>query len=420
MAALPEKPPRTFPRESAVAAQAGPHSDQGSVVPMPLANETADAETARRSAEAAPAAEAPMAEAAKSGSRKKMILSGLVTLALFAALGFGTYYMLVGRYITSTDDAYVRANATTIGARVSGHIQSINVADNAKVHAGDLLVQIDDGDYRLAVESARNKVATQEATLARIDRQITAQQSAVEQASAQVTSADAATKRAEADFVRQQELTSKGFASKATFDLSQATRDQAVAAVKSAQAALDAAQANVDVVKAQRNEAAGQLQELKTALAKAERDLSFTAIRAPVDGVFSNRMSNAGDFIQPGQRLGNLVPLDAVYIDANFKETQLARLRPGQHVKISVDAISDRKIDGVVESVSPASGAVFSLLPPDNATGNFTKVVQRVPVRIRIPTDVAKENLLRAGMSVEVSVDTRDDAAVQVSARSAG
>jgi membrane fusion protein (multidrug efflux system) len=352
--------------------------------------------------------------APKSGIRKKLVLSGLAAVTLAAVVGFGGYYLAIGRYMISTDDAYVGANTTTIAARVSGHIQSIAVADNARVHAGDLLVQIDDGDYRLAVEAARDKVATQEATLARIDRQITAQQSAVQQADAQVTSANAATTHAEADFSRQQELTSKGFASKATFDLAQATRDQAAAAVKSAQAAFDAAQANVDVIKAQRAEANGQLQELKTALAKAERDLSFTTIRAPVDGVFSNRIGNDGDFIQPGQRLGNLVPLDAVYIDANFKETQLSRLQPGQHVKISVDAISDRKIDGVVDSVSPASGSVFSLLPPDNATGNFTKIVQRIPVRIRVPADVAKENLLRAGMSVDVSVDTRNDAAVQV------
>jgi membrane fusion protein (multidrug efflux system) len=412
MAASPEKASRIG--SSATHADA----EQGSVVSIPL-NETSDV-TARRPAETVPtdAAIAPAPETRR--SLKKLILPTLISIAVAAAAGFGGYYMLVGRYIVSTDDAYVRANATTIGARVSGHIQSVYVADNSSVHSGDLLVQIDDGDYRLAVQSAQGKVATEEATLERIDRQIKAQESAVEQANAQVTSANAASKQAEADFNRQQELSSKGFASKAAFDLAQASRDQTAAAVKSAQAALAASQANVEVIKAQRVEAASLLQELKTAQAKAERDLSFTTIRAPVDGVFSNRMANPGDFIQPGQRLGNLVPLDAVYIDANFKETQLARLRPGQHVKISVDAISERRIDGVIESVSPASGAVFSLLPPDNATGNFTKVVQRIPVRIRVPADVAKENLLRAGMSVEVSVDTRSNDAPPTSANSQG
>ena len=167
------------------------------------------------------------------------------------------------------------------------------------------------------------------------------------------------------------------------------------------------AQAQIDVIKAQQTEAEGQLGELKTALAKAERDLSFTTIRAPIDGVFSNRLVNEGDNISVGQRLANVVPLDDVFIDANFKETQLARIRPGQPVYISVDAVKGRDIVGTVESLSPASGSVFTLLPPDNATGNFTKIVQRLPVRVRVPKTVARENLLRAGMSVEVEVDTR-------------
>ena len=145
------------------------------------------------------------------------------------------------------------------------------------------------------------------------------------------------------------------------------------------------------MLKAQQQEAARTLDELKTALAKAERDLSFTVIRAPVDGVFGNRAVQTGDFVQTGQRIASLVPLDDVYIDANFKETQLARLQPGQPVSISVDALPDHAIDGGVESLSPASGAVFSLLPPDNATGNFTKIVQRLPVRIDVPAGVAAQ-----------------------------
>jgi len=355
----------------------------------------------------APATEknAPAAEK-KSGVKKKVFI-GVAAVAVLAGIYFGTHYLIIGRYLVSTDDSYVRANNTTVGARVSGHIAKVAVGDNVPVKAGDLIFQIDDGDYRNAVEAARNKIATQEATVQRIGRQALAQQSTVEQARAQLVSADAATKRAQSDFDRQQSLSTKGFASRATFDVSEATRDQAAAAVRGAQATLDAAQAQVDVIEAQQAEAKSQLQELKTALAKAERDLSFTAIRAPVDGVFANRNVNTGDFIQPGQRLGNVVPLDDVYIDANFKETQLGRLKPGQPVKVSVDALSGRSIDGVVDSVAPASGSVFTLLPPDNATGNFTKIVQRVPVRIKIPASVARENLLRPGMSVVVSVNTK-------------
>jgi membrane fusion protein (multidrug efflux system) len=313
-----------------------------------------------------------------------------------------------------TDDAYVRANNTTLGARVAGHLAQIAVGDNVAVKAGQLLFKIDDGDYVLAVQTARNKIATQEATITRIGHQVEAQGSAVEQAKAQLVSAEAAVKRTEADFERQQTLSDKGFASKATFEVSLAGRDQAVASVQAAKAALASAQDNVGVIKAQQMEARGQLDELKTALAKAERDLAFTTVVAPVDGVFSNRMVNEGDYIQPGQRLANVVPLDDVYVDANFKETQLRRLKPGQPVDIAVDANKDEKIEGVIASIAPASGSVFTLLPPDNATGNFTKIVQRVPVRIRIPAEVAKQHLMRAGMSVYVTVDTRKAAPVKV------
>jgi membrane fusion protein (multidrug efflux system) len=154
------------------------------------------------------------------------------------------------------------------------------------------------------------------------------------------------------------------------------------------------------------------LQELKTAQTKAERDLSFAVIRAPIDGVIGNRAMQVGDYVQTGQRLASLVPLAGVYIDANFKETQLAQLKPGQPVSISVDALPDREIKGTVASVSPASGSVFSLLPPDNATGNFTKIVQRLAVRIRLPAAVTDQRLLRPGMSVVVDVNTKSKSAV--------
>ena len=178
-------------------------------------------------------------------------------------------------------------------------------------------------------------------------------------------------------------MAAKEFASRQALEQAQSNRDQAIAAVQSARAAIALAIANVGVLEAQQQEAERQLQELKTALAKTERDLSFTVIRAPIDGVVGNRAMQVGDYVQTGQRLASLVPLAGVYIDANFKETQLARLKPGQPVSIGVDALPDHDITGTVASVSPASGSVFSLLPPDNATGNFTKIVQRLAVRIR-------------------------------------
>jgi membrane fusion protein (multidrug efflux system) len=338
-------------------------------------------------------------------------MMGVLGLLALAAASYGVYYALIGRFYVSTDDAYVRANNTTLGARVAGHVAAILPGDNVVVRKGDVIFRIDDGDYRIAVDAARTRIATQQATIDRIGRQVTALESAVAQSRAQLASSEAALKRAGLDFERQQALSTKGFASRATFEVSEAGRDQGLAAVKSAQAAFDAARDNVEVTKAQQAEARAQLAELQTVLTKAERDLDFTYVRAPVDGTFSNRLVNTGDFVQAGQRLGNLVPLNDVFIDANYKETQLKRIRPGQPVTIKVDAYGFRKFTGVVDSISPAAGSVFTLLPPDNATGNFTKIVQRLPVRIRVPKDVAKQNLLRAGMSVYTTVDTREGAA---------
>jgi membrane fusion protein (multidrug efflux system) len=293
-----------------------------------------------------------------------------------------------------------------LGARVSAHIAAILPGDNTLVQKGDVIFRLDEGDYRIAVDAARTRIGTQEATIARIGRQVAAQQSAVEQAAANLASAEAGLKRADLDYDRQQALNTKGFASHATFEQSEAARDQGAAGVKAARAAYDNARDLVEVTKAQQVEAQAQLAELKTQLAKAERDLDFTLVRSPVDGIFANRLVNVGDFVAVGQRLGNVVPLDDVFIDANFKETQLKRIRTGQPVIISVDAYGHRKFAGTVESLAPAAGSVFTLLPPDNATGNFTKIVQRVPVRIRVPKEVARENLLRAGMSVYATVNT--------------
>jgi membrane fusion protein, multidrug efflux system len=343
-------------------------------------------------------------------SRRALALGTVLALALGAAGWFGYGWWTIGRFTVATDDAYVQAYNTTLAAKVSGYVANVVVTDNTRVRAGDVIATLDDGDYRLAVDSARGKVATQEATVARMGHQIAAQEAAVEQAKAQLVSAQAAATRAELELVRQNQLVARDASSRQLLEQAQASRDQAVAAVQGARAAIDSAAANVDVLKAQEQEAISTLGELKTALAKAERDLSFTVIRAPLDGVIGNRAVQTGDYVQIGQRLASLVPLDEVYVNANFKETQLARLRPGQTASIAVDALPEHAIAGTVESFSPASGAVFSLLPPDNATGNFTKIVQRLPVRIHVPAAVAREGLLRPGMSVVVSVNTKASA----------
>ncbi len=385
--------------------------DNASARVVPLVDEP----TARGPSEA-PAADKPVEapatakSAAPKSPRKKRVLLGIGALAAVAAVYFGVNYYLVGRFIVSTDDAYVRANNSTLGARVSGHIAQIVPGDNTEVKAGQTLFKIDDGDYKIAVDAAQRKIDTQKATIARIGRQVEAQESSVAQAQAQLSSADAAANRALLEFDRQETLSKQGFASRSVYETSQSNRDQTAASVKAAKASVDSANSAVEVTKAQQAEARAQLQELDSALDKAKRDLAFTDVKAPVDGIFSNRMVNLGDFITTGQRLANIVPLDDVYIDANFKETQLRRLKPGQPVSIELDADTSRVIEGTVESLSPAAGAVFTLLPPDNATGNFTKIVQRVPVRLRVPADVAKQNVLRAGMSVYVRINTKPDA----------
>ena len=334
------------------------------------------------------------------------MLGAIAIAAAGTGSWFGYHYLTVGRFLVTTDDAYVQAYNTTLAAKVAGYIASVPVIDNTYVHAGDVIATIDDGDFQLAVDSAREKVATQEATVARMAHQIAAQEAAVAQAKTQLASNQAAARRMELELNRQNALVAHDWSSRQLQEQAQANRDQAIAAVQGAQAAIDSAAANVEVLKGQRQEAISTLNELKTALAKAERDLSFTVIRAPIDGVFGNRAVQTGDYVQTGQKLASLVPLEDIYVTANFKETQVARLRPGQSVSIAVDALPEHAIEDVVESFSPASGAVFSLLPPDNATGNFTKIVQRLPVRIQVPREVAREGLLRPGKSGRQSAAT--------------
>lgn len=382
------------------------------------APDTADATPPTRSPGMASTSDGPAAQVAAdpSARRGRPLARGAAALGLVLAIGAGAYYghywWTSGRYFIGTDDAYVGAKNATLSPKVSGYIADIVVTDNARVSAGDVIARIDDGDYRLAVQTVRDQIAVQQASIQRLGQQIAAQEAAVDQTRAQVASAKAAATRADLELKRQQDLASRQVSSKQLLEQAQAAFDQSIASVQAAEAAVQSATANVGVFHAQQEEARRTLKQYETSLAKAERDLSFTVIRAPFDGVIGNRAVQVGDYVQPTQRLASLVPLDAVYIDANFKETQLARVQPGQPVSISVDAYPDHKLEGRVASVAPASGSVFSLLPPDNATGNFTKIVQRLPVRILVPAAIAEKSLLRPGMSVVVSVNTKPGAPV--------
>jgi membrane fusion protein (multidrug efflux system) len=365
--------------------------------------------------------------AAKPSAAKRSPRRFILPLILVAGLAYGAHmaygWFVEGRFLVSTDDAYVGADTAIIAAKVSGHVTEVAVAQNATVHTGDLLVGIDDGDYKLAVDSAKAKIDTQDATIARIGRQVEAQNAVIAQAQAQIAAAKAQRQSAAADqqraaleFDRSQKLAQENYGSQQRLEQAAADRARTAAAITAAEAAQASAEAtfagaksNFDVLQAQKVEAERVRAELVTARDKAERDLSFTQIRAPFDGVVGNKAVELGQYVQPGVRLLALVSMNNLYVDANFKETQLASIRPGQKVDVSVDALGGKVIPGVVTSISPASGAQFSLLPPDNATGNFTKVVQRVPVRITLAPEAIKDGELRPGLSVFASVRTRDE-----------
>jgi membrane fusion protein, multidrug efflux system len=361
--------------------------------------------------------ETPKAQDAGQGEpapkKRSGLRRGLLALVLLGILGGGGYYgyhwWTEGRFLISTDDAYVKADTSVIASKATGYVQTVPVTDNQHVGAGDLLAKIDDRDYRVAVEAAQNKLATQDATIARLKEQASAQNAQIEQTKAQVTSAEAGLTRASADFERAQQLAAREYGSKQTLDQARAERDQGQAAVLAAQATVRSAEAQLAVLNAQVEEAVRTRAELQTSLDQANLNLSYTEVRAPFAGVVGNKAVQPGQYLQPGTRLLSLVPLDTVYIEANYKETQLDTIKPGQTVDVSVDAADGRAYKGVVESLAPASGSMFSLLPPENATGNFTKIVQRVPVRIRVSGDAVQAGVLRPGLSVVTYVHTKPD-----------
>ncbi|TIL94540.1 MAG: HlyD family secretion protein [Mesorhizobium sp.] len=351
-----------------------------------------------------PPAEAP-------AKKKRLARSFLLPIIALGLLGAGAWYgydyWTDGRFMISTDDAYVQADMAFISPKISGYVHQVKVTENQQVKAGDPLLVVDNGDYKIAVAQAEAQIATLSKTLDRIDAQTEAARASLEQAQAQKTADQAAAANAARVQARAAQLLKTHVGTQAQLDDAQTAVEQANAALVGADAQIAAAEANIGVLQAQRAETASTLASLQLARDKAARDLSFTVLRAPYDGVVGNRSVEQGDLISPGQKLAVIVPMDKLYIVANFKETQLARLVPGEKVRISVDAIDGQDFEGTVSSLAPASGAVFSLLPPENATGNFTKVVQRVPVRIDVPADVLKTGKLRAGLSVVVAVDSR-------------
>ncbi|MBB6484796.1 HlyD family secretion protein [Rhizobium lusitanum] len=377
--------------------------------------------TPRIEAPQAPVAEAPAPSTAKAPrAGRKLIKRGVLVAAVLAgaafAADFGYRYWTIGRFIESTDDAYVKADYTAIAPKVAGYIRQVLVNDNDTVKAGQVLARIDDRDFQAALSQARADLKAADAAIANIDAQILLQQSLIAQAKATETASQASLVFAQSDAARSARLNSNGVGSQSQAEQTQSARDQAAAAVERDQAAIVAAQNKVPVLQTQRDQAAAQRDRAAATVQQAELNLSYTDIVAAVDGTVGARSIRVGQYVTSGTQLMAVVPLHSVYVVANFKETQLTYVRPGQLVEIKVDSFPDVAIKGHVDSLSPASGLEFSLLPPDNATGNFTKIVQRIPVKIVID-DERLAGLLRSGMSVEPEIDTK---AAQTSTANAG
>jgi membrane fusion protein (multidrug efflux system) len=340
---------------------------------------------------------------------KRTLLIALLLLALAGAGAGGWYWWTEGRFFESTDNAYVQSDISPVAPKIQGYVHEVRVVENQRVAAGDVLVVIEDRDYAAKAAAARAQVEEQRAAIATIDAEITQQGSMIDQAVASVASAEADRVRTELDLTRYRGLAKTRVASEQRLETAQAEAHKNDAALAKAEAALAAEQNHLPVLAGQKQEAAAKLGQLQAAFDLARIDLDDTVIRAPVAGVVGNRSVQIGQLVKPGTQLLSVVPLLDVYVVANFKETQLAHMRPGQKVTIAVDAFPDADLTGTVESFAPASGSQFSLLPPENATGNFTKIVQRLPVRIAVPADNPLRGLLRPGLSVVVDVDTRAD-----------
>jgi membrane fusion protein (multidrug efflux system) len=339
---------------------------------------------------------------------RSILLAGLAVTALGVGANYGWNWWTVGRFYEHTDNAYVQADIVNVAAKLQGYVREVKVADNQPVKAGDILAVIDDEDYAAKVAEARAAVEAKRTAIEVSEKQLAYQRSMVEQAQAGVAASDADRNRARQDLARYRNLAAGEFASRQKLETTEADARKADATTAKSRAALAAERDRIAMIEADRRQAEAALKQAEAALATAEIARDDTVIRAAVDGVVGNRSVQVGQLVRPGVQLMVLVPLPDVFVVANFKETQLRRMRPGQKVTLEIDAFPGRPIEGRVDSFAPASGSQFSLLPPENATGNFTKIVQRLPVRISVPRDNALSGLIRPGLSVVASVDTRD------------
>jgi membrane fusion protein (multidrug efflux system) len=343
----------------------------------------------------------------KSRGLRKLLLIGASLLALSGTADIGWEYWTVGRFQVSTDDAYVKADSTTIAPKVSGYIGEVLVADNEQVKAGQVLARIDDRDYRAALDESKADLDAAKAAAATKQALLTAQQSVIDGARATIAVDQANLTFAEQEDRRYSQLAATGYGSVQNAQQATSRIATARAAMARDTASLENATRQLDVLKAALAQAQAAIARDEALARQAELNLSYATIVSPIDGVVGNRTLRVGQYVQAGTPLMAVVPAAAAYVIANYKETQLTDVRSGQPVSIAIDMFPGVAFSGHVDSIAPASGQEFALLPPDNATGNFTKVVQRIPVKIVLDPGSELTDELRPGMSVYPTIDTK-------------
>ncbi|HEX4376688.1 MAG TPA: HlyD family secretion protein [Steroidobacteraceae bacterium] len=338
---------------------------------------------------------------------RRIAVYAAIAAAIVAAVGYGRYWESTGRYIENTDDAYVGGDITVIAPKVAGFIEQVAVTDNQAVKAGDLLVKLDDRDYQAAFVRAQAAADAQQATLDNLDATRRLQLAVIDQTRAGVTAANAELTRAHDDAARFKELSAHSAASIQVYQKAAADFEEAGAQVAKSHAAVAAAERELEVIDTRKRQTQAALLEAGANVELARLNLSYTELRSPISGVVGNRSARNGAYAAIGTQLIAVVPSQGLWIDANFKESQLTHMRPAQRVTVTADVLPGEHFTGHVESLAPATGAQFSVLPAENATGNFTKIVQRVPVRIVLDRDASSLGRLRPGLSVDVAVDER-------------
>ncbi len=341
---------------------------------------------------------------------RRLLMVGAAVAALAGATWYGWDYWTVGQYLVSTDDAYVKADNTTIAPKVSGYLREVLVGDNERVKAGQVLARIDERDFKVALDQAKADVAAARAAIASKQAQLEVQQAVIDAAKATIDVDNATVIFAAQENKRYGDLAATGYGSVQNAQQAQSRIAGAQAAIARDTANLASALKQVDLLKAEIVQANATLARVEALQSQAELNLDYTSIVAPIDGIVGNRSLRIGQFVQAGTQLMSVVPITGAYVVANFKETQLTDVRKGQAVDIAVDMFPGKVVHGHVDSIAPASGQEFALLPPDNATGNFTKVVQRIPVKIALDGGNISPIELRPGMSVIPTIETKPQA----------